>query len=87
MTEKGAVPQRIPVMKERVTVMALKMEESMTDTKAAEETWCAEATIARNSELTITKKMTAVRNLFLNLQPKAQDNKKMVKILKIAVVG
>jgi len=31
MTEKGAVPQRIPAMKERATVMALKMEESMTD--------------------------------------------------------
>jgi len=68
MMEKGAVPQRIPAMKERVTVM---------DIKAVKETWCAEATIARNLELTITKKMTAVRNLLFNMQTKAQDNKKM----------
>merc|ERR1711923_554419 len=53
--------------------MAQKMEEIMMDIKAVKETWCVEATIAKNSELTITKKMTAVRNL----QTKAQDNKKM----------
>merc|ERR1711862_119146 len=48
-----------PVATARVIVMVLWMEELMTVTGAARETWCVAATTARSSEHTSTRRMTA----------------------------
>merc|ERR1711982_21734 len=53
---------RILVTRERVTVMVLVMEVTMTATEAAEEIWCVGPTTARSSATTTMRRMTAARS-------------------------
>ena len=62
--EKGvAAPLRPLVMRVRVTVTGLVTGASMTVTRAAGEIWCVDPITASSSVHTITKRMTAVRDL------------------------
>ena len=61
MTVRGAAPRTIPVRRVRGTVTGLVMEVSMMATPAARETWCVAATTVSSSELTTTRRTTAVR--------------------------
>ena len=55
------VLQRTLVMRERETVMDLVTEDNMMDMQGVRETWSVVVTTARSSDITTTRRMTAVR--------------------------
>ena len=61
MMARDAAHLRIPVMRERETVMDLVMEVNMMVMKGARETWCAAATIVRSLDIISTPRMIVVR--------------------------
>jgi len=67
LTGGVAALQRIPVVRARVTVTDLETAESMTGTEAARLDWCAAVTTVRSSELITTRRMTAARDLQVDL--------------------
>jgi len=62
MMVRDVVHQRIPVMRERVTVMDLVMVVSMMVTVDVREILCVAVTTVSSLELTIIPRMTVVRN-------------------------
>merc|ERR1719206_1706769 len=61
--DKGAAPLITPVVRERVTVMAMVMEGGVMVIEGARVTWYVVETIARSLVLTTMKRMTVVRSL------------------------
>merc|ERR1719320_1159953 len=61
--DKGAAPLITPVVRERVTVMAMVMEEGVMVIEGARVTWYVVETIARSLVLTTMRRMTVVRSL------------------------
>ena len=59
--EGDVVLQRTLVMRERETVTALLTEDNMMDMQGVRETWSVVVTTARSSDITTTRRMTAVR--------------------------
>lgn len=60
--KEDAVILKILVMKERVTAMALLMEDNMTAILDVKEAWSVEATIANSLEPIIIRRMTAAKD-------------------------
>ena len=58
---RDVAPLRVPVMLARETVTDLLTVELMMDTEVAELVWSVAAIIVESSELTFTRKTTAVR--------------------------
>merc|ERR1719320_2094470 len=61
--DKGAAPLITPVVRERVTVMAMVMEGGVMVIEGARVTWYVVETIARSLVLTTMRRMTVVRSL------------------------
>ena len=61
ITVRDAALLRTPVTRVRVIVMVLVTAARMTVIEAAEEIWCVGPTTASSLELTIMRRMTAVR--------------------------
>ena len=59
---RDAVPLRILVTRERVTVTGLVMEDRMMVTGAVGGIWCAGPTTARSLDTIIMKRMTAAKS-------------------------
>ena len=71
METGDVVHHRIPVMKEKVTVMGLVMEVNMMVMPAAREILCVVATIVRSLDTIIMRRMTAVKDLPTQLECQA----------------
>ena len=80
-TVRDVAPRTIPVRRVRATVTALATEVSMMAMPAARVLWCAGVTTVSSSELTTTRRTTAVRShhlqsLFPSLRsPKDRSSK------------